>query len=131
LGELRSTLTRASRWLRKTGNQRAACPLPQQSGRGAFQRRADKAQTCCSTAAIAASACEAIFELGLIAAAALALNSEGKLLVFHVVQINPLVYQGVTKGTCPLTRPELQTILNLAPWSVILFNIDRCLGGGG
>lgn len=34
----------------------------------------------------------------LIEAAALALNSTGNLLVLHVVQINPLVYQGAAEG---------------------------------
>jgi nucleotide-binding universal stress UspA family protein len=41
-------------------------------------------------------------------AAALALNSGGKLLVFHVLQINPLVYQGAAEGAATSEMFEAQ-----------------------
>src|ERR1700687_653599 len=40
------TLTRASRRLQKDGNRRAACPLPQPSGRGIFRKASGRESHC-------------------------------------------------------------------------------------
>jgi nucleotide-binding universal stress UspA family protein len=57
-------------------------------------------------------------------AAALALNSEGKLLVFYVLQINPLVYQGAAEGVAPgemfaaqieFARQQVEQMLTAVP----------------
>jgi hypothetical protein len=65
MGELRSTLTRASRWLQKAATSAPLALSRKRAGEGHYEGRADRAQTCHRSVAIAASACEVIFGLGL------------------------------------------------------------------